>query len=118
MDCQKKGRLGEELAVKYLIGKGYEIIDRNARVGRLEIDIIGRLNGLVYFFEVKSDFINDGDSPLLRIDAVKLNHLHKAALGYLAARGLVHEYQLKAIAVHVDQVHLRAKIEVVDCDWN
>lgn len=118
MDCQKKGRLGEDLAVKYLIEKGYEIMDRNARVGRLEIDIVGRLDGMVYFFEVKSDFINDGDSPLLRIDAAKYNHLHRAALGYLSARGIVPEYQLKAIAVRVDQVHRKAKIEVVDCDWN
>ena len=118
LDCHKKGRLGEDLAVKYLLDKGFEVVARNARVGRYEIDIIGRKNQQLIFFEVKSCYVDDGDSPLYRIDALKLQHLHKAALGYIAREGCESDYQLMAISVFVKLSDRTAKIEVVDCGWN
>lgn len=48
------GKYGEDLAVSYLQNKGFEILERNYRVGRSEIDLIGLLNNtLLVFFEVK-----------------------------------------------------------------
>ena len=37
---QDFGKLGEDLAVNYLINKGYQILERNWRSGHKEIDII------------------------------------------------------------------------------
>ena len=34
------GKEGEEIAVSYLISKGYQIIERNWRFGKEEVDII------------------------------------------------------------------------------
>ena len=39
------GKIGEELAVNYLIEKGYEILERNWRNKHKEIDIIAKDGG-------------------------------------------------------------------------
>ena len=36
------GKQGEEIAAQYLVGKGYEIVERNWRNRHKEIDIIAR----------------------------------------------------------------------------
>lgn len=54
MNSKSKGKYGEDLAVSYLENKGFEIIERNFRYHRSEIDLIGLLNNkLLVFFEVK-----------------------------------------------------------------
>ncbi|MFY0607894.1 MAG: YraN family protein [Cyclobacteriaceae bacterium] len=54
MDTKTKGKYGEDLAVSFLEKKGFEIVERNYRHARGEIDLIGILeNKLLVFFEVK-----------------------------------------------------------------
>lgn len=48
-----KGKEGEELAANFLVEKGYEIIARNYRYKRLEIDLIVKKNNWLVFVEVK-----------------------------------------------------------------
>lgn len=48
------GRVGEDLVVKYLISKKYIILNRNYRLGHLEVDIIASLKKELVFFEVKT----------------------------------------------------------------
>jgi len=50
----KIGKIGEDIAVKYLLSKGFNIIERNylCRVG--EIDIISHEKNSLIFIEVKS----------------------------------------------------------------
>ena len=48
------GDSGEEIAANYLIGKGYEIIERNFRTNVGEIDIIAAHDGFIVFVEVKT----------------------------------------------------------------
>ena len=48
------GRLGEDLALQYLEQCGYQLIEKNYRKGRGEIDIIVVRQGLLVFAEVKS----------------------------------------------------------------
>jgi len=50
---QRKGRKGEDIAVNYLLKKGFEILERNYRYKRAEIDIIAMKNELIVFVEVK-----------------------------------------------------------------
>ena len=49
---QNTGKLGEDIAVKYLEKHGYKIIDRNYRKPWGEIDIIALENGSVMFGNV------------------------------------------------------------------
>ncbi|REE01597.1 YraN family protein [Marinoscillum furvescens] len=54
VDTKNKGKYGEDLAVSYLRRKGFEIIERNYRHRRGEIDLIGLWdNTILVFFEVK-----------------------------------------------------------------
>ncbi|HEC66343.1 MAG TPA: YraN family protein [bacterium] len=55
---QKLGKKGEEIAAQYLEKKGYEIIGRNIRVGRGEIDIIAKNKRGIVFVEVKTRKFN------------------------------------------------------------
>jgi len=48
------GSDGENLAAEYLTGKGYEVLERNYRVGRAEIDLIVRKGNWLIFVEVKT----------------------------------------------------------------
>lgn len=51
---QKIGRLGEELAGKFLMKRGYKIVDRNYRRPWGELDIVAERKGKIHFVEVKS----------------------------------------------------------------
>lgn len=48
------GSEGERLAAEYLVNKGYEILARNYRYGRAEIDLIARKGNWLIFVEVKT----------------------------------------------------------------
>lgn len=51
---QKVGELGESLAEKYLVGKGYKIIERNYTISQGEIDIVAKSGDSIVFVEVKA----------------------------------------------------------------
>lgn len=53
-DIKGIGRLGEEIAKKYLLSKGYIILDRNYRTRLGEIDIVARDGKCIVFVEVKA----------------------------------------------------------------
>lgn len=49
------GKIGENVAVEYLLKHGFQIIERNAHYSRLgEIDIVAKKGPRFYFVEVKS----------------------------------------------------------------
>ena len=49
----KKGKEGEQIAADFLLTKGFEIIERNYRYKRSEIDLIVKKNNWLIFVEVK-----------------------------------------------------------------
>ncbi|MDX1408423.1 MAG: YraN family protein, partial [Saprospiraceae bacterium] len=57
------GLRGEQLAVEHLTSQGYNILERNWRVGQYEIDIIARDHGILVFIEVKTRTFGQYGSP-------------------------------------------------------
>lgn len=50
----EQGRYGEDMADLYLRDRGYQIIDRNVRLLRCEVDVVAQLNDVIIFVEVKA----------------------------------------------------------------
>ncbi len=83
---QARGRLGEALAAWFLERRGYRIVERNARLGRFEIDLVIERGAWLVFVEVKyrSAGAWDGAARALRPD--QRRRLAAAAAGYAARR--------------------------------
>ena len=79
------GDEGEEIAADYLVEKGYEIIERNYRYGKGEIDIIAKDpdNGDMVFIEVKSKKNLEFDDPVYSVTKNKMRQLKRMAELYL-----------------------------------
>ena len=82
---KKVGQEGEDLATEVLISKGYEIIKRNYRFGKGEIDIIANDPGTGYlvFVEVKSRVNLEYGLPEYSITRNKIRQIKKIAELYL-----------------------------------
>ncbi|MHB8055522.1 MAG: YraN family protein [Candidatus Aminicenantales bacterium] len=77
------GRRGEEAAVRYLLGEGFQIISRGYRFGRGEIDVIARDGPILVFLEVKTRTDPDRGFPEEAVTPGKRRQIRKIALGYL-----------------------------------
>ncbi len=78
----KQGQRGEERACRYLLRRGFNIIDRNVRLGRGELDIVACSDALLLFVEVKAH--KTRESGLLAVHAEKCARLYSAAESWLA----------------------------------
>ena len=90
MDCGKDyrqtiGRKGEDIACRFLEGKGHRILERNFRSGHLEIDIISQDSMGIHFVEVKTRRMNVQAPPQDNVDIGKQKRIVSAAKKYLSA---------------------------------
>lgn len=76
------GQKGEELALNYLQKSGYQIVQRNWRFGRAEIDLIAEKDGFVIFVEVKTRANNYFEEPEKAVTRRKQSQIIKAADAY------------------------------------
>lgn len=80
------GDQGEELAARWLSDNGFELIGRNIRLGRKEIDIICRSDSMIVFVEVKSGSSDRFGHPAYRVDQRKRRALVEAAQQWIAGQ--------------------------------
>ena len=85
---QKLGKHGEELAEMFLSKKGYEILERNYRKYRGEIDLIAKDQEYLVFVEVKTARSDRFGPPIFRVDARKKKQLGKIAMAYYQEKEL------------------------------
>jgi putative endonuclease len=85
LNTKKIGDKGEDLAVKILESSGYEILERNYRYKRAEIDIICLYNSLLIFVEVKALRSFQHGFPEERVNQAKIKKLIEAAEDYIFA---------------------------------
>lgn len=77
------GATGEALAAGYLRSEGYNLIERNWRFGRREVDIIAERGGVLHFIEVKTRRSTHFGQPEEKVDNRKIGLLIDAAAEYL-----------------------------------
>jgi len=88
---KNKGKYGEQLAVKYLIRKGYEVKHQNWYCRWGEIDIIAKELDTTVFVEVKYRSSSFYGSSNEAVNKVKINTLRRSIWRYLSINGLYHE---------------------------
>lgn len=88
MDARALGAEGERAAAQALERDGWTLLDRNARVGRTEIDLVAERGGTIAFIEVKARRPEASVSPGEAVDDAKIRRIARAAESYLARRGL------------------------------
>jgi putative endonuclease len=84
-----RGQLGEKMAAEHLIEAGYEILERNFRTRRGELDLVAADDGAIVFCEVKTRVCGGRSGPALALDAVgpaKQRRLRRLARAWLHER--------------------------------
>jgi putative endonuclease len=79
----RKGAKGEQIAVDFLVKRGFEILHRNLRLSRYEIDIVGRDGDCLVFVEVKRSIRETMGHPATWISERKQARLRRAAELYI-----------------------------------
>ena len=78
------GHLGEDATCEYLLAHGYKIVERNWRLGNIEIDIIAENADYIVFVEVKTRTSTYGDvSPEQYVDEHKRRFMTVAGNAYI-----------------------------------
>jgi len=93
------GRFGEEEASMYLQRKGYEILHRNWRSGKDELDIVARHDDALVFVEVKTRTGNTMGEPWESVDARKQEALARSAEAYIQHFMIQSEVQFDIVSV-------------------
>jgi len=78
----KVGNYGERKAAEYLISLGYDVLERNYRFGRAEIDIIAKFKQTMVFVEVKTRKNTNYGYPEDFVDEKKIERIQNAAEKY------------------------------------
>lgn len=116
MPSQKRkfGDIGEKIAEKYLISKGYAIIEKNYLKPWGEIDIVSKKNGSIVFFEVKTREAKHVEHYLAEssVNRLKIKKLQKICETYLMERQLPYsqKWQIDVLAISINKEEKKAKI--------
>jgi len=116
---QKIGKLGEELAKKYLIKHGYTIKEENYTKKYGEIDLIAQKDNITHFVEVKSivshetkinvsretqkTVTHETYDPIQNIHPGKLKSLSRVIQVYLVTHETVLDWQFDVITVKINE---------------
>lgn len=100
------GREGEEIAVQYLIKNGYEILERNWRYLKAEIDIIAQNQDHLIIVEVKTRSSVALGNPEDFVDKKKINLLIKATDIYVNEQDIDKNIRFDIISIHKNGVKL------------
>ena len=104
------GELGEQMAVDYLLQKGYSIIERNWRYGKAEVDIIAQKNKeTLVIVEVKTRSNSFIGNPEEFVNDKKIKLLVEAANEYVISHDLDVEVRFDIMAIVKNQKYQEIK---------
>lgn len=96
---QQFGKLGEDIAAEYLEKKGYKILTRNYRCGRVELDIICEVNNEIVFVEVKTRTSDLMAYPEQAVGKSKQRNIRLAAENFMEENQMTLSARFDIIAV-------------------
>jgi len=117
LSAKEIGKLGEDIAVKFLRKKRYKILDRNFQKNIKglkfgEIDIVAKKDGVIVFIEVKSLKQAGGIAPEERVDFRKRETIRKISEIWLDQHkiSLDSPWQIDILAIVLNFDSHKAKI--------
>lgn len=122
---QKIGLIGENIAEKFLVKRGFSILDRNYRRKWGELDIVTKKDGVIHFIEVKTvtretTNFDRGNiyyyRPEENVHPWKLKRLARITQTYLLDKNVPHEtdWQIDVLAVFLDLKNKKAKFRLTE----
>ncbi|MDO8564370.1 MAG: YraN family protein [bacterium] len=121
------GPLGEELVVRFLMKRGYAILDRNFSRKWGELDIVAEQGGKIHFVEVKamkrrrvpesvSVETHDVFRPEDHVHSDKLKRLGRIVQTYLLKKHVSDEtpWQFDVATVLIDERNKQVKVELLE----
>ena len=103
MDKKELGDIGEAMASSFLIDHGMEIIGRQVRVGRGEIDLVMQDGEELVFVEVKTRQSNAFGNPEESVTRRKLERILRMAQIYLKKEGLECPWRIDVVAINLSE---------------
>jgi putative endonuclease len=117
---QEIGQIGEDIAVRFLVKHGFEVILRNYRKKYGEIDIICRKSQKIHFVEVKtvscsdvSHETNDQYRPEDNIHEAKLKRIGRTIETYLFEYESEDDWQFDAITILLNKNDKIARVRML-----
>jgi len=116
---RNKGKIGEDIACKFIENKGFKIIERNYLKKWGEIDIVAKKLNLIHFFEVKSitynlsDNILNGHKPEDNVHGLKIKRIRRMIETYFEeeGRGVDSEFYFHILCVFMDTKTRKAQVK-------
>lgn len=96
------GKLGEEIAVNYLIKKGYKIIKRNYKKRFAEIDIIAVIDNIIVIIEVKTRKNTEFTKASYAVNQIKQNKIKDLTNIFLQEQS-IYDYNIR--------------FDIIECYW-
>ncbi len=108
----EKGRIGEEIACRFLEDRACTILERNWRCGHNEVDIIAQEGNELLIVEVKVRRVSAFGRAVEAVNLQKQSHLIQAANAYIKQKAcpLSVRYDLIGIDIQADNTY---KIEYI-----
>ena len=97
------GKIGEDIACRYLLQEGYKIIERNFECLQGEIDIIAKDKNYLVFIEVKTRTNKIYGEAKEAVDKPKKKHIYRSAEYYV----YIHKLENEPIRIDVIEVYKR-----------
>jgi putative endonuclease len=107
---QQLGFHGERVAERWLVRKGWRVIQRRFRDGHRDVDLIVEREGTVAFIEVKARSGAAFGSPVEAVDWRKRRELARSARMWISRHGHAGEnYRFDVIGVLVSGAKIRVR---------
>ncbi|MFZ4427969.1 MAG: YraN family protein [Saprospiraceae bacterium] len=98
-DRHELGKRGEEITADWMRARGYQILERNWRYHRAEVDIIARFGGTLVFVEVKTRRSERFGAPFVFVGHRKQRFLASAAAAYADCSGFSGEIRFDVSSI-------------------
>jgi len=102
------GKKGEDIAARYLVGKGYKILHRNWRYLHKELDIVATQNKYLVVVEVKTRLSDYWEEPKEAVRRKKQKNIIEAADEYVTRYNINLDVRFDIISILISN----GKVEV------